>query len=77
MLISFKFNYISYTIDKIDCFDLFTLKWLWINKSVSLIYVHTPVYYIIINLSMYLFNIYSAKGADLNLSMYLFNYFKS
>ena len=25
MLVSFKFNYISYTIDNIDCFNLFTL----------------------------------------------------
>ena len=48
MLISFKFNYISYTIDKIDCFDLFTLKLLRINKSDSLIYMHTPIYYIIV-----------------------------
>ena len=48
MLISFKFNYISYTIDKIDCFDLFILKWLRINKSGHLIYMCKPIYYIIV-----------------------------
>ena len=47
MLISFKFNYISYTIYKINCFDLFTLK-LQINKSSRLIYMCTPIYYIIL-----------------------------
>ena len=26
MLISFKFNYISYKIDKCDCLDLFIIK---------------------------------------------------
>ena len=47
MLISFKFKYISYTIYKIDCFDLFTQK-LQINKSDCLIYMCTPIYCIIV-----------------------------
>ena len=48
MLISFKFNYISYTIDKIEYFDLFTLKLLRINKSGRLIYIRMSIYYIIV-----------------------------
>ena len=48
MLIKFKSSYISYTIDKIDCFDIFTLKLLRVNKSGRLIYMRTPIYYIIV-----------------------------
>ena len=47
MLISFQFNYISYTIYNISCFDLYTLK-LQINKSGRLIYMCTLIYYVIV-----------------------------
>ena len=48
MLISFKFNYISYMIDNIDCFSLFILKLLRINKSDHLIYMCPSIYDIIV-----------------------------